>query len=71
MTNWLLRRSRLNNNEANMQATTRIIIVNGIFNYLEAANTDDHLQRWHPFIPYSVISKLLLCKGICLNVDLK
>lgn len=42
MTNWLLSHSRLNNNDANIHATARIIIVNVIFNYTEAANAAYH-----------------------------
>lgn len=42
MTNWLLSHSRLNNNDANVQATACIIVVDGIFNYTEAANAADH-----------------------------
>lgn len=42
MTNWLLSHSRLNNNDANIHATARIIIADAIFNYMEAANATYH-----------------------------
>lgn len=42
MTNWLFSHSRLNNNNANVQASARIILVNGIFNYTETVSTANH-----------------------------
>lgn len=42
MTNWLLSHSRLNNKDANIPATARIIIGNVIFNYTEAATAACH-----------------------------
>lgn len=42
MTNWLLSRSRLNNDDANVRTTTRVMAVNGIFNDTEAADAADH-----------------------------